>query len=412
MTNFLFTILLLLLPFQAFAKLTPENVSNALLQEFYSKKQKSKDVFNLEKKDLDEIKTESMTFAIGDQIYKLVFFNDGTITLSSGQKGDVALQELLKSNTDKTTPSQIIGLIQSFQKESPGSSQGYQKDKDEADTEGQKVKAQETADALKWSGLVSRAMKGETMSFSSGDDSGFSESVAAAKMMNQCQGSSGGGSAKAATQNVAEALVMANFAKMKSQQEAKTDKSRDFDKRGSYSFFDEVDQFTHASPERAYQLMQKTKTTEYEIFQTSLQKSNEQSTDPYFLAANRNFMYLVRTIGKDKTLKLMDTGIKKIVLNIERFVEYRKMLPASSIVYDRKKDKFYIDPTLNQPSQARYLLSLVCLYEWKNQDTDFTKKLNELEKNEFKKPADREKHVKEVFKQYREFLKITSHPRF
>jgi hypothetical protein len=412
MTNFLFTILLLLLPFQVFAKLTPENVSDALLQEFYSKKQKSENVFNLEKKDLDEIRTESMTFVIGDQIYKLVFFNDQTFTLSTGQKGDVALQELLQSTTDKATPTQIIRLIQSFQKNSPEAARGYMNDKDEPDTESQRIKTQETADALKWSGLVGRAMKGETMSVSSGKDSGFSESVAAAKMMNQCQGTSGGGSAKAATQNVAEALVMANFAKMKSQNEAKTDKSRDFDKRGSYSFFDEIDQFNHASPERAYQLMQKTKTTEYEIFQTSLQKSNEQSNDPYFLAANRNFMYLVRTIGKDKTMNLMDTGIKKIVLNIERFVEYRKILPASSIVYDRKKDRFYIDPTLNQPSQARYILSLVCLYEWKNQDADFTKKLNDLEKNEFKSTDEREKNIQHIFNQYREFLKATSHPRF
>jgi len=411
MTNFLFIILLLFLPFQAFAKLTPENVSNALLQEFYSKKQKSKDVFNIEKKDLDEIRTESMTFTIGDQVYKLVFFNDGTLTLSTGQKGDAALQELLQSTTDKTTPSQIIRLIQGFQKDSP-SAKGYQQDKDVADTEGKKIKAQETADALKWSGLIKRAMSGETMSVSTGQDAGFSQSVSAAKMMNQCGGGGGGAGAKGAMQNVAEALVMANFAKIKSENEAKTDKSRDFEKRGSYSFFDEVDQFTHASPERAFQLMQKTRTSEYEIFQSSLQKSNEQSNDPYFLAANRNFMYLVRTIGKEKTLKLMDDGMKKIVLNIERFVEYRKILPASSIVYDRKKDKFYIDPTLNQPSQARYLLSLVCLYEWKNQDASFTKKLDELESNKFKSESSREKHVKEIFKQYREFLKITSHPRF
>jgi hypothetical protein len=408
MTNILLIILFTLIPLQAHAKITLENVSDALLQEFYSKKQKPKDVFNVEKKNTDEMRTESMTFFMGDQVYKLVIFGDNTITLSTGQKGDVALQELLKSTTDKTTPTQIIRLIQGFQKENPPA-RGYQQDDDFVDKEGEKVKTQSTADALKWGGLINRAMSGETMSISTSGDSGFSQSVSAAKMMNQCGGGSGGAGAQSAMKNVAEALVMANFSRLKTSNEAKTDRSRDFDKRGSYSFFDEVDQFTDASPERAYQLLQKTRTTEYEIFQSSLQKSNAESKDPYFLAANRNFMFLVRTIGKDKTLKLMDDGMKKIAINIERFVEYRKILPASSIVYDRNKDKFYIDPTLNQPSQARYLLSLVSLYEWKNQSKDFSKQLDALEKSPEK---DREKQSKEVFKSYREFLKNVSHPRF
>ncbi|MEZ4845718.1 MAG: hypothetical protein R2877_01735 [Bdellovibrionota bacterium] len=127
-------------------------------------------------------------------------------------------------------------------------------------------------------------------------------------MMNQCQGGGKGpaGAAQAAMKNIAEALVMANFSKLKTNNEAKTDRSREFNKRGSYSFFDEVDQFTSASPERAFQLLQKTRTSEYEIFQTSLQKSNVESKDPYYLAANRNFMFLVRTVGKDKTLKTTD----------------------------------------------------------------------------------------------------------
>lgn len=410
MTNILLIILFAMIPLQAHAKITLENVSDALLQEFYSKKQKAKDVFNIEKKNTDDLRTESMTFFMGDQVYKLVIFGDGQLTLSTGQKGDVALQELLHSTSDKTTPTQIVRLIQSFQKENP-SAQGYQKDDDFVDKDSEKVKTQSTADALKWGGLINRAIRGETMSISTSGDSGFSQSVSAAKMMNQCQGGGSGpaGSAQAAVKNIAEALVMANFAKLKTSNEAKTDRSREFNKRGSYSFFDEVDQFTSASPERAYQLLQKTRTSEYEIFQTSLQKSNIESKDPYYLAANRNFMFLVRTVGKEKTLKLMDDGMKKIAINIERFVEYRKILPASSVVYDRNKDKFYIDPTLNQPSQARYLLSLVSMYEWKNQNKEFSNQLDSLEKASGK---DREKQVKEVFKSYREFLKNTSHPRF
>jgi hypothetical protein len=409
MTNILLIILFALIPFQAHAKMTLENVSDALLQEFYSKKQKPKDVFNIEKKNSDDVRTESMTFFMGDQVYKLVIFGDGSVTLSTGIKGDVALQELLLSTVDKTTPTQIIRMIQSFQKENPPA-KGYRDENELNDKENENVKTQSTADALKWGGLINRAMSGETMSVSTGGDSGFSQSVSAAKMMNQCQGGGGaGGSAQAAVKNIAEALVMANFSKLKTSNEAKTDRSRNLNKRGSYSFFDEVDQFTNTSPERAYQLLQKTRTSEYEIFRTSLQKSNTESKDPYFLAANRNFMFLVRTIGKDKTLKLMDDGMKKIVINIERFVEYRKILPASSIVYDRNKDKFYIDPTLNQPSQARYLLSLVSLYEWKNQNKEFTQQLNSLEKSEDKNHG---KNVKEVFKSYREFLKNVSHPRF
>lgn len=414
MTNFLLIIMLLFLPLEAFAKVTLDNVSDALLQEFYSKKQKRKDVMNIEKKDADGMHTESMTFFLGDQVYKLVIFGNGDLTLSSGQKGDVALQELLHSTANQATPAQIVRMIQSFQKDTP-SAQGYQKDKDEPDTESEKVKMKNTADALKWSGLINRVMSGATMNVSTGDDSGgLSQSISSARMMNKCAGGSAGpgGSAAAATKNIAEALVMANFAKMKSENEGKVDKSREFEKKGKYSFFDEVDQFSQASPERAYQLLQKTRTTEYEIFQSSLQKSNVESRDPYYLAANRNFMFLVRTIGKDKTIKLMDEGMKKIALNIERFVEYRKILPASSIVYDRQKDKFYIDPTLNQPAQARYLLSLVCMYEWKNKDESFLKKLKTVDKNDAKSEKERNKQVQELFNSYREFLKTTSHPRF
>ena len=415
MTNFLLIILLLVSPSLANAKVTLDNVSDALLQEFYSKKQKRKDVLNIEKKDVDGVHTETMSFFLGDQVYRLVIFGNGDLTLSSGQKGDVALQELLHTTAQEATPQQIIRMIQSMQKE-PGVAQGYQKDKDDVDSESQKVKMQSTADALKWSNLMNKVMSGATMNVSTGGDAnGLSQSVSAARMMNKCGGGGGegpGGSAAAAGKNIAEALVMANFAKMKSQNEAKTDKSREFEKKGKYSFFDEVDQFNQASPERAYQLMQKTRTSEYEIFQTSLQKSNVESKDPYYLAANRNFMFLVRTIGKDKTIKLMDEGMKKIALNIERFVEYRKILPASSIVYDRQKDKFYIDPTLNQPAQARYLLSLVCMYEWKNKDEDFKKKLAIVDKNEAKNEKDRERQVKDLFNSYRDFLKNTSHPRF
>ena len=118
-------------------------------------------------------------------------------------------------------------------------------------------------------------------------------------------------------------------------------------------------------------------------------------------------MFLVRTIGKKKTLALMDRGMKKIVLNIKRFVEYRKMLPASSIVYNRRIDRYFVDPTLNQPTQARYLLSLVCLFEWKNSDKKFQENLKKFES----KPSTSQV-TDQLHQSYRDFLKNVSHPRF
>lgn len=404
LTNFLWVILLFF-PSFGYAKITKENVSNALLQEFYSKKQKPKDVFQMENKDTDGMHIESLSFALGEQTYKLVFFDDGKFELSSGQKGDLSLQEILSSTVNQYTPQQIINLISGMQQKTP-TAKAYQKDKDEVDSEEKRVS--DASNALRWSKLIDRAASGQSMRVSTSQDQGFDQSVSAARMMNQCQGNQKSGSPQRnAAQNVAEALVLANASMSKANDEGFLDKSKEYQKRGNYSFFDEVDQFNHASPERAFQLLQKTRTTEYEIFQSSLQKSNVDSHDPYFLAANRNFMFLVRTIGKDKTLKLMDDGMKKIALQVERFVEFRKILPASAIIYDRKKDKYYIDPTLNQPSEARYLLSLVCLYEWKNQDKNFQRQLNELNKENPSKSQ-----IKDLFLLYKDFLKTTSHPRF
>lgn len=405
MRNFLLIIVFLLLPGGVFANITIENVSDALIKEFYSKNQKQKDIFDVEKKDLGDMHVESMTFSFGDQVYKLVIFDDGKIELSTGVKGDVALQEILSSTTDKTTPQSIVRLIQSFQKTTP-SATAYQKPKDEIETEDEKLKnAEKTGALLNWSKLIDRVASGQNTGVSSNADQAFSQSVSAAKMMNHCGGGSSTAPLKNAAQNIAEAMIFSNFSEVKMGDEGISSKSKDYEKRGSYSFFDELDQFQQASPERAFQLLQKTKVSEYAIFQSSLQKSNTESHDPYFLAANRNFMTLVRTIGKDKTLKLMDQGIKKIVLSVERFVLYRKLLPASSVIYDRTKDKYYVDPTLNQPSQARYLLSVVCLYENQNQDPVFRKKLEELDKNP--SPS----LTKDLFKTYEGFKKTFSYPR-
>ena len=412
MANLTLIILLILAPFEAHAKITMENVSDALLKEFYAKQKKTKDNFDVEKKDVGSLHLDSLTFLIGDQLYKLVIFDDGKVELSYGQKGDIALQEILSSTTDKTSPQQIIRLVQGLQTQNVGSAQGYQASKDKVDSEDEKIRqASKTSDALRWSKLIDRAGSGKAATVSNNSDQSLSQSISAARMMNQCQSNQSAGSPqRAAAQNIAEALVFSNFggSTLKTGDEAILSKSKDFEKKGSYSFFDEIDQFNGASPERAFQLLQKTKTYEYEIFQSSLQKSNIKSHDPYYLAANRNFMFLVRTIGKDKTLGLMESGIKKIVLNVEKFVEYRKMLPASSVIFDRIKNKYYIDPTLNQPSQARYLLSLVCLYEWKNQDKTFQQKLDELSQQKQPTAA----LTKEIFSMYKEFLKNTSHPRF
>lgn len=406
MTNYLLIIVFLIVPSFAYGKITIENVSDALLKEFYSNHQKSKDIFDIEKKDLGDMNVESLTFSMGDQIYKLVIFDNGKIELSSGQKGDLAFQELLSSTTEKTTPQSIVRLVQSFQKKTP-SATAYQKPKDEIESEDQKVKnAESIGAALSWSKLIDRVASGQNSNVSVNADQAFSQSVSAARMMNQCAGNSKSSNPlRNAAQNIAQAIVFSSFSELKTGDEMLSSKSKDYEKKGSYSFFDEMDQFQQASPERAFQLLQKTKTSEYAIFQSSLQKSNTESRDPYYLAANRNFMTLVRTVGKEKTLRLMDQAMKKIVLNVERFVQYRKLLPASSVIYDRNKNKYYVDPTLNQPSQARYLLSVVCMYENQNEDPQFVKKMESFKKN----PQSKVKT--ELFKTYEEFKKTFSYPR-
>lgn len=393
-------IALILLPFSAQAKLTMENVSDALLKEFFSIKKTTAETFQVEEKNTEGLHIETLNIKLGLQKYRLTIFSNGNLELGMAGVNDLAFQEILQSNVSTTTPEQIVRLIQGFES-GPQRSQGYQEENTTADEEEKRTK--ENAKALQWSRLIDRAASGENMSVSGGGG-GLEQSISAARMMNHCQ--SGRGSEapqRHASQNIAEALVMAN---LKTQGEAYTDQSKDFETHGKYSFLEELDQFKQSSPERAFQLLQEARTSQYEIFKRSLQESNVESRDPFYLAANRNFMFLVRAVGQDKTIALMEKGLKKVALNVDRFVEYRRMLTPVSIVYDRRSEKFFVDPTLNQPAQARYLVSLVAMYEWKYGDKSFQKLLKQLEQN----PKDSD--FEQFEKDYKTFLQQVSHPRF
>lgn len=44
-------------------------------------------------------------------------------------------------------------------------------------------------------------------------------------------------------------------------------------------------------------------------------------------------------------------------------MERRKLAPKASVIFDRGNGLYYVDPTLNSPSEARYLLSLATWYQ-------------------------------------------------
>ncbi|MEZ4845717.1 MAG: hypothetical protein R2877_01730 [Bdellovibrionota bacterium] len=87
------------------------------------------------------------------------------------KRGDMALQELLNHSGSDHTHSNH-SLDPGISKKNPEAT-GYRDQNESEDKEGQTVKTQSTADALKWGGLINRVMAGDTMSVSTGGDSGF-----------------------------------------------------------------------------------------------------------------------------------------------------------------------------------------------------------------------------------------------
>jgi hypothetical protein len=83
------------------------------------------------------------------------------------------------------------------------------------------------------------------------------------------------------------------------------------------------------------------------------------------MAALQNFRSVARHMGESEGRKLIDDVLSKTVVEVDEFVRLRRIVPKASVIYDRTQERYYIDPTLNSPSQARYLLSLAVYYAWK-----------------------------------------------
>ncbi|MEZ4845716.1 MAG: hypothetical protein R2877_01725 [Bdellovibrionota bacterium] len=79
MTNILWIIIFALIPGASSRQMTLETLSDALLQEFYSKKQKPKDVFTFEKKDTDDLsRGKHDVLHGGSSLQTRQVFGDGT----------------------------------------------------------------------------------------------------------------------------------------------------------------------------------------------------------------------------------------------------------------------------------------------------------------------------------------------
>ena len=127
-------------------------------------------------------------------------------------------------------------MVRSFHSELPDA-KAYEGVKDGVDTEEERIK--QDSKALQWSQIIDRAASGQALQVSDSSGQSLGASVSAAKMMNQCAGRNKfGGPQRAASENLAQALVLANLADMKkTQDEAVVDRSRDFEKKRLLLFF-------------------------------------------------------------------------------------------------------------------------------------------------------------------------------
>jgi hypothetical protein len=81
------------------------------------------------------------------------------------------------------------------------------------------------------------------------------------------------------------------------------------------------------------------------------------------VAAGRNFKSLIARLGKEKSAAFVSRALERISVDVTAFTGRRPLAPNADVIFDRAADRYFVDPTFNSPSEARYLLSLATWYE-------------------------------------------------
>ncbi len=378
--------LLLLLPSLAFAKASPSDVSRLLIEQFTEQTGRHDFQAPISRKKYVGFETETIRFALGPKTYRIVFSEDGRVTVSRMLDGDISFQPIWKANAKNVSVEDIVNVIfsQEFGRNFDTTLARKKKSEIEKD-DAAKISEEnfsKAGNALRWNHLMNQILKGDPGGKLAG---GLGPSAGLAKMMDPCNGNRAGASPqRAAMTQIAMAMAMAMPHKGSlgnASSDLLYDRSRKYSKKTDYSLLEDLENYGEGpNPDGAFQLLKQNQTATLELFQAAVRQSEDvlgKVVDPYLVAAQRNFRQVGRNSSDDKMFALVDRVMKKTVVDVTTFAQLRALNPESSVIYDAKKDRFFMDPTLNSPVEARYLLSLGVLYAWRLGQKDAQKLLKE-----------------------------------
>ena len=350
------------------ARPSPEEVSRQLVAAFAVETGKTPSSPAIVENQYVGLKTRTLTFGIGNRIYRIVFSSDGSISVALTTQGELGAQPLWTSSSGKTTIDEIVNVVFSreFGRRYKSTPLARSEKSSDADLEASRVKGNE----VRWNRFMNRILHGDITAISQSGGSlsgnGLDQAANTAKMLDPCAPNRSGSAQRQALTDIAQAIAASGSKTTPREDEILADRSRAYKKQGSSSFLKDLNKHeTEPHPEEAIRLIQQSGGDAYDLFRAALRQSDDQSRDPYALAALRNFRIVARQTDEKRGRALIDSVLSKTVVDVEQFTKARRSTPKASVIYNRKSGEFYIDPTLNSPAQARYLLSLAVLYAWK-----------------------------------------------
>ena len=350
-----------LLPSKLGASVTAEEVSQKLVEAFA----KGAGIRSAKSTITDQshigFRTRTVKFAIGPRVYRVVFSPDGMVTITSLNEGDLSAVPLWTRRADRVTVDEIVNVIYSRELGRTFGSAQIPKSSNEAKADVERELVRSQAD-LRWNELLNRLLHGD--SFGLGGfgslDANFARAAAIGRAADPCGNASGGLSPeRAAISDVAQAMAAARS----SSSEAFADRSRQYEKKKSTSLSSDLQSYRETVPEETFRLIQDTGANTTDLFRRALTESDKTASDPFSLAANRNFKEVIGQLGQPKAAALVGSTLGMIVVDVTEFLERRKLAPGASVIFDRQTSQYFVDPTFNSPAEARYLLSLATWYE-------------------------------------------------
>ncbi len=362
------------------AAVSPQAVSKRLVASFVEQTGRRTLSAKIVEKNYVGMKIQTVVFAVGSRTYRVVFSSDHSVGVSLSRKGEPGAQSLWSTRDPNVTIEEIVNVIYSreFGQKYEGSAGSRSSSDVVSDASPTRISRQGThGEELRWDRLMNQVIRGDLAGLAGAGggnaSKGLSQATSMAKMLSPCSGSGSNSSPqRSAVTDLAMALASASFSGEepgegpgKGPDAGEADHSRNYKKRGTYSVSRDLAAHDAATRDQEmFRLIQQSRSDAYEIFRTALAAPDSDAKDPYALAALRNYRTVARELSPEQGKALVDSVLTKTVVDLDAFTRLRKASPNAPVIYDRPSDQFFVDPTLNSPPQARYLLSIAVLYAW------------------------------------------------